>query len=124
MKLRVELQGDLFAPGETVAGRVHVGDVGGSRSLEVLLQFIEESPDYRTVVRSVPSTVLDGGELQAGHAVDFSIELPADALPNACSAHAELYWEVEVRSDEPGLDSHAREAVEVVANHERSGMTL
>ena len=88
------------------------------------LRFIEESPDYRKVVRSVPNTVLHGGELQAGQAVDFSIELPEDALPNACSEHAELYWEVDVRSDEPGLDSHAREAVEVVAHHERSGMTL
>ena len=123
MKLRIELEDDTFAPGDAVAGRVLVADGGGSRSLEVLLRFIEESPDYRTVARTVPGAVFHSGELQAKQAVDFSIELPADALPSAWSEHAELYWELELRSDEPGLDSRLCEVIEVVANRERSGLT-
>ena len=121
MKLRIELKGDVFAPGETVAGRVHLTGGGGSRSLEVLLRFIEWSPDYRTVARTVPGTVRHSGALEGGRAVDFSIELPADALPCAWSDHAELSWELEVRSDELGLDGRTRKAVEVVADRERSG---
>ena len=123
MTLRIVLNSDVFCPGETVEGRVHVTGGGGSRSLEVLLRFIEQSPDYRTVARTVSGAVFHSGELETGQVVDFSIELPADALPNASSEHAELYWELEVRSDELGLDSRARKAVEVVANRERAGLT-
>ena len=92
MTLRIVLNSDVFCPGETVEGRVHVTGGGGSRSLEVLLRFIEQSPDYRTVARTVSGAVFHSGELETGQVVDFSIELPADALPNASSEHAELYW--------------------------------
>lgn len=115
MKLHVELDGDSYAAGETVGGRVHVAAGGAARSLEVMLNFIEETPDYTAVARSVKSGTLHSGELRTGQLIDFALELPADALPNAGSEHAELYWEVAAHSDELGLDTHARARIEVAA---------
>lgn len=113
----LQLERDVFAPGERVAGSVLVTEGGGSRTLEVVLAFHEKSPDYEEtpVSRSQP---LHTGDVQTGQSLAFSLELPADALPGYRSEHGELYWEIDVKSDEMGPDTHLRRRIEVVVARE------
>ncbi len=115
MKLEIELDRDHFSAGELITGRVHVAAGGSSRALELILQFVEESPDYRTIARSVIGQALPRGELQAGKSIDFALALPSDALPSTFSDHGELYWEIVARSVELGPDTCASAPIEVVA---------
>lgn len=110
----VQLEREAFAPGERVSGSVLVTEGGSSRALEVALEFHESSPDYEEVpvTRSVS---LHAGDVQAGQSLPFALELPADALPAYRSEHGELYWEVDVKSDEMGRDTHVRRRIEVVS---------
>jgi hypothetical protein len=41
--------------------------------------------------------------------------VPPDAKPAQTGNHGRLFWMVDVKSDEPGFDSHARVGVEVLA---------
>ena len=43
-----------------------------------------------------------------------ALDLPADALPGYRSEHGELYWEIDVKSDEMGPDTHLRRRTEIV----------
>ena len=49
----------------------------------------------------------------AGQSHEFAIQIPADALPTFSSAHGELYWEVEARSDEFGIDTKESRVIDV-----------
>lgn len=109
----LQLERETFAPGERVAGTVLVTEGGGSRELVVALQFHEKSPDYEEVPVT-RSESLHTGDVQAGQSLTFALELPADALPGFTSEHGELYWEVDVKSDEAGPDTHARRRIDVV----------
>ncbi len=109
----LQLDRERLAPGEPVAGTVLVTEGGGSRALEVVLAFHEKSPDYEEVPVS-QSQALHTGDVQTGQSLAFALELPADALPGYRSEHGELYWEVDVKSDEMGPDTHLRRRIEVV----------
>jgi hypothetical protein len=102
----LQLDRDHFEPGDPVAGTVVVTDGGGSRSLEVQLAYIEETSDYLETSRSISSGRLHTGDLQTGSSFRFELALPADALPNFTSRHGQLYWRIDVKSDERGRDSH------------------
>jgi hypothetical protein len=39
-------------------------------------------------------------ELTVGTSLEFELALPPDALPSYKSRHGELYWELDVKSDE------------------------
>jgi hypothetical protein len=109
----LQLEQNRFATGERVAGTVFVTEGGSSRGLDVTLGFHEKSPDYEEV--SVSQTqALHTGDVQAGQSLPFALDLPADALPGYVSEHGELYWEVDVKSDEMGRDTHVRRRIEVV----------
>jgi hypothetical protein len=111
----LQVERGSFAPGERVTGSVLVTEGGDSRSIEVALEFHEESPDYQEVpVRQ--SVTLHTGDVQAGQSLAFALELPVDALPNYVSENGELYWELDVKSDEMGRDTHVRRRIEVVVN--------
>lgn len=110
----LQLERARFAPGERVTGSVLVTEGGGSRTLEVTLAFHEKSPDYEEVPLSV-SEALHTGNVQTGQSLGFALELPADALPAYRSEHGELYWEIDVKSDEMGPDTHLRRRIEVLA---------
>jgi hypothetical protein len=111
----LQLERDSFAPGERVAGTVLVTEGGGSRTLEVTLAFHEKSPDYEEIpVRETQA--LHTGDLQTGQALTFALDLPANALPGFRSEHGELYWELDLKSDETGPDTHARRRIEVVVH--------
>jgi hypothetical protein len=112
-RLAVELEKRRYAPGETVRGTVSVAEGGRSRSLDASLQYKEETEDYEEVAISIPGGRLNEGDLVSGASFEFELALPEEALPNCRSAHGKLYWEVDVKSDEPGRDSHARHRVDV-----------
>jgi hypothetical protein len=109
----LQLERERFAPGQKVAGTVLVTEGGGSRGIDVTLGFHEKSPDYEETAASFTQT-LHTGDVQAGQSLPFALDLPADALPAYRSEHGELYWEVDVKSDEMGRDTHVRRRIEVV----------
>jgi len=111
----LQLERESYAPGERVTGSVLVTEGGGSRTLGVALEFHEKSPDYEEVPVSV-SQALQAGDVQTGQSLGFALELPADALPGHRSEHGELYWEIDVKSDEMGPDTHVRRRVEVTSS--------
>jgi hypothetical protein len=111
--LAVELERDRYAPGDVVRGTVKVVEGGGSRRLEVALAFREKAGDYEDTPFTIAGGDLHTGDLAPGATYAFSIALPADALPTYRSRHGELYWEVDVRSDERGRDTHERKRIEV-----------
>jgi hypothetical protein len=114
VKLEVRLERERYAPGETVSGTVAVTEGGGSRKLEVELRFREgTSEDYEHTVVALPGGELHTGDLETGASFPFSIALPDDALPSFKSANGELYWELDARSDERGVDTHERQRVVV-----------
>ena len=112
-RFQVELERERYAPGETVSGTILVLEGGGSRSLEALLEYHEQTEDYSHVAATISSGPLHTGDLATGTSFQFEIALPPDALPNYRSAHGELYWELDVRSDELGRDTHERRRIEV-----------
>ena len=107
-----------FRPGDWVRGHVAILEGGKSRDLKVSLRYRERSPDYSATVIEIPSGVLHTGELTAGASHDFAIQVPADAMPTYSSSHGQLYWEVEARSDEFGVDTTASRVVDVNVGRE------
>jgi hypothetical protein len=111
----VRLERDEFSAGQEVKGSVFVTSGGEARRLEIALEFHERSPDYEEVPVRLES-VLHEGDLTAGSSFDFSLTLPADALPGYRSTHGELWWEVALKCDEPlGLDERVRRRIAVTA---------
>ena len=114
MKLEIRVEQERYAPGDTVAGTVVVSEGGRSRKLEIELRYREQtSEDYQHTAVTLPGGELHAGDLAAGTSFPFAIALPADALPSYKSAHGELCWELDARSDERGVDTHERVRVVV-----------
>jgi hypothetical protein len=116
-RLQLQLDRDLYGPGETVSGAVSVLEGGDSRSLEAFLEYKEETADYVEVAISIPSGPLHDGDLTTGASFEFALALPPDALPSYASEHGELYWEVDAKSDEFGRDTHDRRRIEIELPH-------
>ena len=112
-RLDLVLDSLVYRPGDWVRGHVAILEGGKSRDLGVTLRLRERSPDYSATVSEVPSANLHTGELTAGRSHEFAIQLPADALPTFNSAHGQLYWEVEARSDEFGIDTKESRVIDV-----------
>jgi hypothetical protein len=112
-RFQLQLDRERYAPGDTIKGTILVLEGGGSRALEALLEYHEETSDYSEVALSIPSGPLHEGELTAGTSFVFELGLPPDALPNYKSRHGELYWELDVKSDESGRDTHERRRIEI-----------
>jgi hypothetical protein len=88
------------------------------RSLEVLLEYNEEAgDDHSAVAISISTGPLHAGDLMAGTSFDFELALPRDAFPNYRSEHGELYWQLDVKSDEFAGDTHERRRIEVEPVH-------
>ncbi|MGI8807004.1 MAG: hypothetical protein ACR2KK_04030 [Acidimicrobiales bacterium] len=112
-RLEVTLENEACVPGDTVRGTVFVVEDEKSRSLTASLEYHEKTEEYSHMATCIPGGHLHEGDLTAGMSFDFTLQLPADALPNFRSQHGELYWEVHARSDEPGFDTHARRRLSV-----------
>jgi tetratricopeptide (TPR) repeat protein len=116
-ELDVELDRDCYAPGDAVRGTIYVVEGGRSRSLEILLEYWEKTDDYSAVAISISGPPVHVGDLTTGTSFEFELRLPPDALPNYVSEHGELYWELDVKSDERGLDTHEQRRIDVVPAH-------
>jgi hypothetical protein len=110
---QVQLDEDQYTPGDTVKGTILVTEGGGSRSLEVRLEFVEETDDYVEVPISISSGPVHAGDLTRGMSFEFALALPPNALPGYASEHGELYWRIDAKSDEPGSDTHEIRRIEV-----------
>ena len=110
-----EPTGGDFKQGDWVRGRVRVVDGGDSRALSVELRFHERTSDYSSTAATYGDAQLHQGELAAGASFPFAIQLPSDCFPSFSTEHGELYYEVHVRSDERGSDTHAERRITVEA---------
>jgi hypothetical protein len=113
VKLALELESDRIAPGERVIGRVKVLEGGPSRSVTLTLSFQERTQNCAATPYAW-GIGLHEGELVTGQTLDFGFTIPPQAPPSMRGEHSELYWELDVHSDEPGLDTYARRRIEVV----------
>jgi hypothetical protein len=112
-ELEIQLDKASYAPGDGVRGWVRVQDPGRSRRLEVSLQYREKTNDYGGCVLQVGPVELNVGELQAGQAYEFNLQLPADAPPAYSTGVGQMWWAVMVHSDQVGPDKHFAQRVEV-----------
>jgi hypothetical protein len=110
-RLALQLDRTAYAPGEEVTGTVVVAEGGRSRNLEVFLLFREKTADFEYDALRIGGGPLAEGDLEAGRSHRFAIRLPPDAPPAVATPHAELFWEVDARSDQLGPDAHARERI-------------
>lgn len=118
-RFQLELERERYGAGDTVKGTITVVEGGGSRSLEARLEYNEETSDYSEVAVSIPSGALHEGDLTQGTSYQFELGVPQDALPNYRSEHGELYWQVDVVSDETGRDTHERRRIDVTPDPDR-----
>ena len=114
-RLQLRLEQDALRPGETIKGSVLIVEGGGSRSLEVRLDYNEETEDCLDVATSISSGRLHEGDLTTGTSFEFELVLPPDAFPNYKSDHGELYWQVDATSNEFGRDTHEQRRIDVLA---------
>ena len=87
---------------------------GATRGLSAELKYVEETQSYEEANIVVPTGVLYVGPMQPGQAWEFTVQVPADAKPAQTGNHGRLFWMLDLKSDEPGFDSHARVGVEVL----------
>lgn len=113
MKLEVDLDGDAMPVDGELTGRVRVVEGGAAEPLTLSVVLYEKSPSYEVAALGV-STVLTVSKLDAGHVEDFTVRLPDGAVPSVKSKHGELFWQVEVRADKPGIDALAKRSLSVV----------
>ena len=109
----LRLDKERYHPGDRVAGTVVVVEGGRSRRLQVHLEYLEETASYLECATSVSTRPLHEGDLLAGESFRFDLVLPPDALPNHESTHGQLYWRLDVKSDELGFDSHEQRRIDV-----------
>jgi hypothetical protein len=113
-RFQLQLDRERYTPGDTIKGNILVLEGADSRFLEVLLECHEEAEDgYSAVAASVSTGRLHAGDLAAGMSFDFELTLPDDAFPNYRSQHGELYWQLDIKSDKLGRDTHERRCIEV-----------
>jgi hypothetical protein len=112
VKLELELASDSVPSGGAVAGRVHVAEGGDSREVTLTLTFYEHTRDF-TIPAAQTSAAVHEGAVTTGDSYEFSFALPEDAVPSVETKNGKLYWELELRSDEPGFDTHVRRELRV-----------
>ncbi len=81
LRLELEVERELYTPGDTVPGTVLVLEGGPSRTLRALLEYIEETEDYSEVAASISSNPLHAGDLTAGMAFEVELFTPYGRLP-------------------------------------------
>jgi len=112
-RLAIELEKELFRPGEAIAGAVDVIRGGRSRTVTLNVHFREITPDFTHDWLTLPGGVLLQGDLADGASLPFSVRLPGRCLPGCGTASAELAWVVEVVSDEFGPNTRETITIEV-----------
>jgi hypothetical protein len=113
VKLELSVEDRPFAPGEWIHGRVEVLEGGRSRRLSVMLHQRDSTADYAGTIRTIETAELHSGDLTAPASLEFALQVPPDALPNYSDPLGSTFWELDARSDEPGMDTHARKRIVV-----------
>ncbi len=108
VQLDVRLDRPRYVPGDIVRGTVLVRAGGPSRSLSVLLEYHERTRDADAIARQLSTGPIHSGDLTTGQTLTFELALPQNAFPNCESPNGALSWELDVWSDERGLDTHTR----------------
>ena len=94
-----------FEPGEAIAGTVVVDEPGHVELFELEARYWERTTaGFEALASRVRSGPLFSGVVEAGAAADFSLPLPADALPAYRSTRAELGWRLEAHLRIDGAD--------------------
>jgi hypothetical protein len=112
LELELELASESVPAGGMVAGCVQVAEGGDSRELTLTLTFYEHTRDF-SIPAAQTSAVVHEGPITTGDSYEFSFALPEDAVPSVETKNGRLYWELELRSDEPGFDTHVRRELRV-----------
>jgi hypothetical protein len=113
MKLGLVVEDRPHAAGEWIRGRVEVQEGGHSRRLTVSLLQRDRTTDYKGVVSRIDAPELHQGDLEAPASFDFNVQVPEDAVPSYSGSYGEIYWELDAKSDERGMDTHARLVIRV-----------
>ena len=113
MKLDLSVEDRPFAPGEWIRGRVEVVEGGRSRRLTVMLHHRDSTTDYTGTIQTIETAALHSGDLTAPASLEFAVQVPPDALPTYSGALGSTFWELDAKSDEPGMDTHARKRIVV-----------
>ena len=108
----VQLERQSWAPGETVRGWARVLAPFHCRTLEAALEFREWSEDYNEVGMRL-AVPLHSGAAQPGQWWYFELPVPPDAPAGFRSPHGGVYWQVDLKADQPGFDIHASQAIDV-----------
>jgi hypothetical protein len=117
MRLRVDVDGEPFAQGAAVSGRVVVEEGGGARSLSVRLAFVERTESFEKVARDAGTLVLADGDLAEGDVLAFSLQLPDDALANIATRYGRIGWELRARVDRAGPDPTVDRPIELLRSY-------
>jgi hypothetical protein len=117
VRLRVDVDGEPFAPGAAVSGRVVVEEGGRARSLSVRLAFVERTESFETVAREAGTLAVAEGDLADGDVLVFSLRLPDDALPNIAARYGRLGWELRARVDRAGPDPTVDRPIELLRSY-------
>ena len=121
-KFEVRFAAETHVPGDTVDGTLVLTEpLKKSRAITAELRYVDESRDYVEGITHASSGSLHQGSLEPGAELPFTLQLPADALPNwpegegvetfaeqgpvirieAGSAPGRLQWELVVQVDVP-----------------------
>jgi hypothetical protein len=111
-ELMVQLERQSWAPGESVRGWARVLAPFDCRKLEAALEFREWSEDYNEVSTRL-AVPLHSGPAQPGQWWYFELPVPPDAPAGFRSPHGGVYWQVDLKADQPGFDIHASQAIDV-----------
>jgi len=114
--LEIETERTSYAPGEPISGTVEVLEPAHAKQLTLALEYRDWTADYHSVSRALP---LDGplhiGDLEQGATFSFTVQLPADALPNQRGEFGATGWGLHAQVERFGLDAHAWHEVSVPA---------
>jgi hypothetical protein len=117
VRVRVDVDGEPFAPGAVVRGRVVVEEGGRARSLSVRLAFVERTESFEKVAREAGTLVVAEGDLAEDAVLVFSLRLPDDALPNIAARYGRIGWELRARVDRAGPDPTVDQPIELLRGY-------
>jgi hypothetical protein len=113
-QLKINPARTRYQRGELITGTLEILEAVNAKELTVALEYREATSDYHHAARSVTAgRALHQGPLDAGQSLDFSLQLPADALPNQSGQFGSIQWGLHARIAKSGPDLHTWQAIDV-----------
>jgi hypothetical protein len=105
-----------YAPADQISGTVEVLEPVHARQLTLALEYRDWTADYRAATRVLAlDAPLHTGDLEQGANFPFTVQLPADALPNQTGTFGRTGWGLHARIDRFGLDANVWHLLDVPA---------